>query len=60
LARLDRLAERFGLSRAEYLRQVIAGRRDLPAKDFTPEDLERFAAATADLLDSAVMRGAWE
>ena len=59
LARLDRLAERLGVSRSDYLRQVIAGQRDLSARKLTLADLDRFAQATADLNDPDVMRGAW-
>ncbi|MDR0593062.1 MAG: ribbon-helix-helix protein, CopG family [Bifidobacteriaceae bacterium] len=59
VARLDRAAERLGLSRADYLRQLIAGARELPARRVTLADLDRFAAATPDLGDPDVMRQAW-
>ncbi|MDR1152075.1 MAG: ribbon-helix-helix protein, CopG family [Bifidobacteriaceae bacterium] len=59
LARVDRAAERAGLSRAEYLRRVIAEQVDVPTKDLTLEDLRQFTRATTDLDDPDVMRGAW-
>jgi hypothetical protein len=59
LARLDRAAERQGLSRSDYLRRLIAGQPDVPARKLELADLRKFAAATADLHDPDVMRGAW-
>jgi hypothetical protein len=60
VARLDRLAERHGLSRSDFLRQVIAGQRDVAPRRLTLADLERFAQITEDLNDPEIMRGAWE
>ncbi|MDR1294125.1 MAG: ribbon-helix-helix protein, CopG family [Bifidobacteriaceae bacterium] len=59
LARLDRVAERVGLSRAEYLRRLIAEQVEAPAKDLTVGDLHQFTQATIDLDNPDVMRGAW-
>jgi hypothetical protein len=59
LARVDRIAERLGVSRSDYLKQVIAGQRDVPGRKVTLADLERFAEVAADLNDPEVMRGAW-
>jgi hypothetical protein len=59
LARLDRAAERAGLSRAEYLRRLIAGQVAVPAQPLTLADLQEFTRATPDLGDPDVMRGAW-
>ncbi|MDR1118855.1 MAG: antitoxin [Bifidobacteriaceae bacterium] len=58
LTRLDADAEHAGLTRAEYLRRMIADRRGTPSRRLTRADLEAFANATEDLGDPEVMRGA--
>lgn len=53
---LDANAQRAGLTRAEYLRRVLAAQQG-PA--VTREQLNRFAERTADLGDPEVMAAAW-
>lgn len=57
LRHLDSRARALGLSRSEYVRRRL--RQDTGAAPITLEDLERFAAAHADLADPAVMASAW-
>jgi hypothetical protein len=56
VASLDANAQRLGLTRAEYLRRVLAAQEG-PA--ITRDDLKRFAERTADLGDVDVMAAAW-
>jgi hypothetical protein len=56
VAALDANAQRAGLTRAEYLRRVLADQQGPPV---AREHLERFAARTADLDDPEVMAAAW-
>ena len=59
IRRIDALATRMGLSRAELLRrhaQSLARRQSTPV---TLEDLKRSAEAFADVLDDEVMSKAW-
>ena len=56
VAGLDANAQRAGLTRAEYLRRVLA---DQQGPAVTREHLELFAARTADLDDPQVMAAAW-
>jgi hypothetical protein len=56
VAALDANAHRAGLTRAEYLRRVLAGQQG-PA--MTREQLNRFSERTADLADPDVMAAAW-
>lgn len=56
VAALDANAQRAGLTRAEYLRRVLAEQHG-PA--VTREHLNRFAERTADLGDPEVMASAW-
>jgi hypothetical protein len=56
VASLDANAQRNGVTRAEYLRRVLAAQQG-PA--VTREHLSRFAERTADLGDPAVMAAAW-
>lgn len=56
LAALDANAQRAGLTRAEYLRRVLAEQQG-PA--VTRAQLNRFAERTADLGDPEVMAAAW-
>jgi hypothetical protein len=56
VAELDANAQRAGLTRAEYLRRVLA---DLCGPKVTREHLERFVERTADLADPDVMAAAW-
>ncbi len=53
---LDANAQRAGVTRAEYLRRVLAEQQG-PA--LTREHLDRFAERTADLGDPEVMAAAW-
>jgi hypothetical protein len=53
---LDANALRAGLTRAEYLRRVLAEQQERP---ITREHLHRFAERTADLGDPEVMAAAW-
>lgn len=57
VAALDSNAVRAGLTRAEYLRRVLAEQQG-PA--VTREHLDRFAERTADLTDPEVMSAAWQ
>ena len=59
VAAIDERARRMGLSRAEYLRRVLAQER-LTSADTTEADLKRFAVTFADLGDPEIMRRAWE
>ncbi len=56
VAALDANAQRAGVTRAEYLRRVLAEQRG-PA--VTREHLNRFSERTADLGDPEVMTAAW-
>jgi hypothetical protein len=57
VAAVDANAQRAGLTRAEYLRRVLA---DQQAPAVTREQLNRFAERTADLGDPEVMAAAWQ
>lgn len=57
LVALDKRAAQLGVSRTEYIRRRLA--QDAADVPVTTEDLRRFAAAFADLVDPAVMHGAW-
>jgi hypothetical protein len=59
LARVDRAAERAGVSRAEYLRRLIARCAEPSTAPVTRADLDRFLEATRDLGDPAIMADAW-
>jgi hypothetical protein len=56
LAVLDANAQRAGVTRAEYLRRVLAEQR---GRALTREQLDRFAERTADLGNPEVMAAAW-
>ncbi len=56
VASLDAKAKSNGLTRAEYLRRLLAEQQE-PA--LTCEQLDRFAARTADLSNPDVMADAW-
>ncbi len=56
VAALDVSAKRVGLTRAEYLRRLLASQRG-PA--ITSKEMDRFAQRTADLSDPKVMAEAW-
>jgi len=58
VAAIDANAHRLGLSRNEYLRRQLASEAR-PHATVTVEDLQRSAAAFADLKDSDVMTSAW-
>jgi hypothetical protein len=57
VAAVDANAKRAGLTRAEYLRRVLA---DQQGPAMTREQLTRFAERTADLGDPEVMAAAWQ
>ena len=56
VAVLDANAQRAGVTRAEYLRRVLAEQR---GQALTREQLDRFAERTADLGNPEVMAAAW-
>ena len=56
VATLDANAQRAGLTRAEYLRRVLAAQQ---GRVVTREDLNRFAKRTTDLGNPEVMAAAW-
>jgi predicted nucleic acid-binding protein len=56
VAVLDANAHRAGVTRAEYLRRVLAEQR---GRALTREQLDRFAERTADLGNPEVMAAAW-
>ena len=56
VATLDANARRAGLTRAEYLRRVLA---DQQGRAVTRQDLNRFAKLTIDLGDPEVTAAAW-
>lgn len=53
---LEANAQRAGLSRAEYLRNVLAEQH---FRGVTLEDVKRFSERTVDLGDPEVMAAAW-
>lgn len=57
VAAIDAHAQRAGLTRAEYLRRLLADQQRPPV---TREHLNRFAERTADLGDPDVMSAAWQ
>lgn len=56
VAALDANAQRAGVTRAEYLRGVLAEQQ---GPSVTRGHLDRFAERTADLSDPEVMAAAW-
>ena len=56
VAVLDANAQRAGVTRAEYLRRVLAEQR---GRALTREQLDLFAERTADLGNPEVMAAAW-
>ncbi|WP_419925607.1 antitoxin [Candidatus Poriferisocius sp.] len=56
---IDAKASSAGLSRAEYLRRVLARECTRGHGRTTVADLERFAERCADLADPEVMAKAW-
>ena len=56
---IDAKAARAGLSRAEFLRRVLARERTRGTGKVTIEDLQRAAERCADLDDPEVMAKAW-
>lgn len=56
VATLDANAHRAGLTRAEYLRRVLA---DQQGPSVTRAQVDRFSERTADLGDPEVMAAAW-
>lgn len=61
IARIDADAAMRGLSRQEHLRNRFEreGAVSAPARTMTIDDLQRAAAAAADLDDPEVMESAW-
>lgn len=57
---LDALAARLGISRAEYIRRLLARDASSARTSVSIDDLERFTHDFGDLDDAATMRGAWE
>lgn len=57
VAAVDAHAQRAGLTRAEYLRRLLA---DQQGPAITREQLNRFTERTADLGDPEVMAAAWQ
>jgi hypothetical protein len=57
VAAVDAHAQRAGLTRAEYLRRLLA---DQQGPAMTREQLSRFTERTADLSDPEVMAAAWQ
>lgn len=60
VAGLEARAARLGLSRSEFLRQLLVRETSANAMSVSVEDLEMFSATFTDLADPEVMRGAWE
>jgi hypothetical protein len=56
VASLDAKAKNGGLTRAEYLRRLLADQQE---SALTREQLDRFATRTADLSNPEVMAAAW-
>jgi hypothetical protein len=56
VASLDAKAKSNGLTRAEYLRRLLADQQE---PTLTREQLDRFATRTADLSNPEVMAAAW-
>jgi hypothetical protein len=56
VASLDAKAKSNGVTRAEYLRRLLADQQE---PTLTPEQLDRFATRTADLSNPEVIAAAW-
>ena len=56
---IEQRAQRCGLSRAEYLRRVLARERSGWDRGVTVADLELFATVFVDLTDPDLMSRAW-
>jgi len=59
LRNLDERARQLGVSRQELLRRRLVADFAAPAEPTTQADLQRSAAALADLLDDEVIERAW-
>lgn len=59
IAAIDMKAERLGLSRADYLRRVLARERAAQAVQVSVAQLSSFAEMFPDLDDAEVMNRAW-
>lgn len=60
LEQIDADAARLEISRNEYLRRELERLGRPPGQPMTMADWERFAEATADLLDEDFRRKIWE
>lgn len=60
IAAIDMRAHQLGLSRADYLRRVLARERDAHPVQVTVANLASFAETLADLDDPDVMSRAWQ
>jgi hypothetical protein len=60
LAALDQRAARLGLSRTEYIRRCLAQDARMTAMSVTADDWRKFAGASSDLANPAVMDRAWK
>ena len=56
---IDLTAQRLGLSRADYIRRVLARERDAQHVGVTVANLASFAETFADLDDPEVMSRGW-
>ena len=59
LAAIDAKAKRVGISRTEYLRRALERERVVDAGPVSLDQLRRVAALAEDLVDPAVISGAW-
>ena len=59
IAAIDMKARRLGLSRADYLRRVLARERNIQSSEVSVDDLAGFAHTFVDLDDPEVMNRAW-
>ncbi len=59
IAAIDIKAQRLGISRADYLRRILAREQDAQPVQVTVADLAGFAETFADLDDPSVMSRAW-
>jgi Ribbon-helix-helix protein, copG family len=60
VAALDAHARRLGLSRTEYVKQLLFQAASRPLEPVTQADLDRFCETVADLADPEIMAKAWE
>lgn len=59
MAEIDARAARLGISRAEYIRRLLAADAATPSTRVSTQDLAKFADEFRDLADPEVADAAW-